>query len=91
MGTVLTKSQGVSSVFQLSTAGSFHACAPLLINGQTNECRLDDWRGDTVFPPAFLKITKNRIHFNACLVFEVAIHGRRQGGARCSEFSAFFC
>jgi hypothetical protein len=24
--------------------------APLLINGQSNECRSDDWGGDTVFP-----------------------------------------
>ena len=73
------------SVFQVSTAG-----APLLINGQTNECLLDDWRGDAALPPALYKITKDGVRFDACLSFEVAIHRRGQRGTRCSQLRAPF-
>jgi hypothetical protein len=55
--------------YKLSTTGTLRAAPPPLINGQTNECRLDDWRGDAAFPPAFYKITKNSVHFDGCLFF----------------------
>src|ERR1700735_829456 len=59
-----------------STTGGLRADSPLLINRQTNERRLDDWRGDSVFLPAFYEISKNGVHFDRILVCVVAIHRR---------------
>ena len=77
--------------FRHSTASSLHCGAPPLINGQPNKCRLEEWRGDAVFPPAFYKITKNTVHLDECLFFEVAIHRRGQRRTRCSELGSLFC
>jgi hypothetical protein len=61
-------------VFRVSTPGSLGPGASLLINAQTNECRLDDRRGDSVFPPAFYKISNNSVHFDPGAFCEIAIH-----------------
>src|SRR5580698_3834545 len=68
------------SVFRDSTADALRAGPLLLINAQINECRFHDRRGDAVFPPAFYKIPKNRVHFHPRMVREVAIHRRSQRG-----------
>src|SRR5580700_2352157 len=73
-----------------STAGSLLAGARLLINAQIDERRLDDWRGDAVFPPAFDKIAEDTVHFDGRLFFAVTIHRRGQRGSRSSELRALF-
>ena len=57
-----------------STAGSIRGGAAPLINGQPDKRRLEEWRGGAVFPPTFYKITKNTVHLDRCLFFEIAIH-----------------
>jgi hypothetical protein len=48
--------------FRHSTASSLHRDAPPLINGQPDKCGLEEWRRDTVFPPAFYKVTRNVLY-----------------------------
>src|SRR6202035_5029574 len=73
-----------------SATGSLRADSPLLVNGQTNERRLDDWRGNTAFPPAFHKVSKNSVHFDRRLVCVVAIHRRSQFRTRRRNLRTFF-
>ena len=43
------------SELSTSTTDALGPDLALLINGQTNECRLDDWRRNSVLPTAFYK------------------------------------
>src|ERR1700683_1033442 len=69
----------------LSPTDSLRAGPPLLINGQSNERRLDPWRGDSAFPAAFYEISKNSVHFDPRMFCEVAIHRRGQFRTRCGK------
>ncbi len=48
-----TSPQVKRTVIRASTTDTLRADPSLLINGQTNECSLEEWRGDAVFPAAF--------------------------------------
>lgn len=74
----------------LGRPSSLHGGAPPLINGQPNKCRSEQWRGETVFQPAFYKIAKNTVHLDRRLFFEIAIHGRGQRRTRGSKLTASF-
>src|ERR1700722_1470344 len=81
----------INSLLFASTTGSLRVRSPLLINGQTNKPRLNDWRRDSLFPPAFYEVSKNSVHFDRRLVCVVAIHRRSQFGTRRRNLRALFC
>jgi hypothetical protein len=51
-----------------STTGGLCAGLFLLINGETDERSLDDWRGDCEFAAAIYKIAKNSVRFDPRVV-----------------------